>query len=751
MGRPRLFRATRLRTKLLLSFLSITGCLTTASLLVVRSHVEKGIRESIRAQLIDAVRTYQAFADRRNEMMAKSTAQLANLPTVRALVGTRDRATIQEEAGALLALSGCDLLVLADRSGDVQGLQSKHNAMAPDQVSMLLKESVQRGEAHAWWTGGGSLYEVWLRPIYLGSEEAGFVSGILGMGREVNGNVARDLARVVSSEIVIQSSRKTVGSTLPETADEALRPVELAPNEGQTPREIRIGNERYLAMTVPLSSSENTPVTLSVLQSLDKAAQFLRALNQILLGLGLAGLVAAGFLIFLISRTFTKPLESLVAGARALEQGNYEYTLAPAGEDEIGEMTVAFERMRNSLQTTRAEQKQLEERLRQAHKMEAIGRLAGGVAHDFNNLLTIIRGNGDLLAEQTTNDLRQRKYIEQIQDAGDRAVSLTRQLLAFSRMQVLQPKVVDLNKIASDMNKIIPRLIGEHIEFQFEAGTHTGTILADAGQLEQVLMNLAVNARDAMPNGGKLLIKTGRVTMDETEARKRPPMEPGEYAILQVADTGQGMNAETKARIFEPFFTTKELGKGTGLGLATVYGIVKQSKGFIWVESEPGRGTTFQIYFPRCQKPQTMPTEGVKAKTPRGARETILVVEDDNGVRELAQQFLESGGYTVLTARDGEAALEIVADPKWQIQLVLTDMILPKMNGNRLAEELARRRPDLQLIYMTGYAEFPSSQLESQSGGANLLKKPFSRASLLGTVYELLLARKERTSNRGNS
>ena len=751
MERLNLFRAVRLRTKLLLSFLLITGCLTTASLLVVRSQVEKGIRDSIGAQLSDSVRNYEAFAALRNETMARSTAQLANLPNVRALVGTYDRPTIQDEAGELLALSGSDLLLLADRGGATQGLDCKAKTIKPEQATALLKASMLRGESHGWWSADNRLYEVWLQPIYFGAEETGSVSGILAVGREVTSATAQDFARVVSGEVVIQNAGKTAVSTLPRAADAALGSLEAAPTGGQTPREIKIGKERYLATTVSMSSSKGSPVTLSVLQSLDKAAQFVRALNQILLGLGLTGLLAAGLLIFLISRTFTKPLESLVAGAKALEQGNYDYALAAAGEDEIGKMTQAFERMRSSLQITQAEQKQLEDRLRQAHKMEAVGRLAGGVAHDFNNLLTVIRGNSELLAENNGGDPRQRKYIEQIQNAGDRAVTLTRQLLVFSRMQVLQPRVVNLNKIAADMNKIIPRLIGEHIEFQFEADADTGSVLADPGQLEQVLMNLAVNARDAMPNGGRLRIETRKARVDAQEARKRPPMEAGDYALLQVSDTGHGMNAETQARIFEPFFTTKEVGRGTGLGLATVYGIVKQSNGFIWVESEVAKGTTFQIYFPSCRGQETGAAEAASRQPAAGGNETVLVVEDETDVRELAEQFLQSGGYTVLTAKDGEAALEIVAGSQRPIHLVLTDMIMPKMNGHQLAEELAKSRPDLKVIYMTGYAEFPSSQLERQFGGVNLLQKPFSRASLLARVHEILLAKNAGTQNNEHS
>lgn len=704
------------------------------------------MKGAIGRRLVDSVKAYRMFAGQRDAAMARSSAQLANLPTVRAVMSTQDPPTIQEEANSILALSGSDLLVLADKTGKLEGLESRGQAITRDQAATLLKASLERGEESAWWSEGGRLYEVWFQPIYFGKPGGDSVVGIVALGHELDGAVARDFARVVSGEIIFQEGEHTVASTLPPWENKTLQLLDFRPNEGDPPREVTIGEERYLATTVLLSTN-SVSVTMTVIQSLDKATEFLRGLNHILIGLGLIGVVTAGMLVFLISRTFTWPLEKLVAGARALEHGDYNYTLVAKGKDEVGQVTLAFERMRRSLQNTQAEQKQLEERLRQAHKMEAVGRLAGGVAHDFNNLLTVIRGNSELLLEQCGSDARQHKYVEQIQKAGDRAVSMTRQLLAFSRMQVLQPKVLDLNTIISEMNKIIPRLIGEHIEFQFHAGTGLATVLADPGQLEQVFMNLAVNARDAMPNGGTLRVETRHALIDDAEARKRPPMHAGEYVLLRVTDTGQGMDPETKGRIFEPFFTTKDVGKGTGLGLATVYGIVKQSNGFIWVESEVRRGTSFEIYLPACFKNEEKEVPQLGAELVRGSKETILLVEDETGVRELASIYLQAAGYTVLLAEDGESALKIAANRAKEIHLVLTDMIMPKMNGNHLAGELKQIRPELKVLYMTGYAEFPSSQLEQQFGGANLLQKPFSRTSLLQKVSEALTRTTEPAPN----
>jgi nitrogen-specific signal transduction histidine kinase/CheY-like chemotaxis protein len=394
--------------------------------------------------------------------------------------------------------------------------------------------------------------------------------------------------------------------------------------------------------------------------------------------------------------------------------------------------------MRANLESTLQEQRQLEERLRQAHKMEAVGRLAGGVAHDFNNLLTIIRGNSDLLTDREGADAFQRKCVGQIQKASDRAVSMTRQLLAFSRMQVLQPRVIDLNGVVAEMGKMLPRLIGEHIEYSFSPETNLSSVKADPGQIEQVILNLAVNARDAMPRGGKLSVRTANLSIDEAEAMKRPPMTPGKYALLSVSDTGHGMDEATKAHIFEPFFTTKEVGKGTGLGLATVYGVVKQSGGFIWVDSSPGVGTAFEIYLPQAAGKAASGEREEKPAAIRGGSETVLVVEDEAGVRELACEFLRVKGYNVLEAEDGLKALAISRSHRGVIHLLLSDMVMPKMSGGELAAELKVARPQIRVVFMSGYSEFSRGELGKAFPDVPVLQKPFSPATLVEMVRETL-------------
>ena len=380
----------------------------------------------------------------------------------------------------------------------------------------------------------------------------------------------------------------------------------------------------------------------------------------------------------------------------------------------------------------------LEGQLRQAQKMEAIGRLAGGVAHDFNNLLMVIKGHTELLLNRLPPADHVTRKVEQIDRSADRATALTRQLLAFSRMQVLQPRPMNLNSVVQEMANLIPRLIGEDIELIVRSSTDLGTIRADASQMEQIIMNLAVNSRDAMPKGGRFTIETSNVELDNLYRAAHPVVQPGKYVLLAVSDTGTGMDAETQAHIFEPFFTTKEQGKGTGLGLATVYGVVKQSGGFIWVYSELGKGTTFKIYLPRVDEPAaSIPVIHIPNRLARGT-ETVLLAEDEQDVREVTREFLESAGYTVLEAAGGEAALEISASHIGTIDLLITDMVMPGISGQDLARKMRALRDGIRVIYMSGYSEHAAGEAAKCDTAAVVLTKPFSRTVLLRTVRDIL-------------
>ena len=391
------------------------------------------------------------------------------------------------------------------------------------------------------------------------------------------------------------------------------------------------------------------------------------------------------------------------------------------------------------------ERRQLEQQLRQAQKMEAVGLLSGGIAHDFNNLLGVIIGYSEILEERLEQNSDLHKSVEQIKKAGQRAVSLIRQLLAFSRQQVLAPRVLDLNTVVADTEKMLRRVIGEDVELIAALAPELGHVRADQGQIEQVIMNMAVNARDAMPEGGKLIIETMNADLDEEYALRHPPTVPGKYVMLVMTDTGIGMDEKVRSHIFEPFFTTKELGKGTGLGLSTVYGIVKQSGGYIWVESTLGRGSTFKIYLPQVADavPQSQPRD--VATSPLQGSETILLVEDEEPLRSLTCMTLEQGGYTVLEANGGSQAIEIARQHHGPIHLLLTDMVMPGMNGLAVAQNLMSIRPEMKVIYMSGYTNFTTrQQLDSE---ANFLPKPIMRDALLLKLHEVLNLQKELTAN----
>jgi signal transduction histidine kinase/CheY-like chemotaxis protein len=401
-----------------------------------------------------------------------------------------------------------------------------------------------------------------------------------------------------------------------------------------------------------------------------------------------------------------------------------------------GELLYIIHRVEDVTEVVRLQRQGNEQ---QSQRMEALGRLAGGVAHDFNNLLGVIIGYGELLGRNIQDNVRLTRYVADILKAADRAGGLARQLLAFSRKQVLQPRVLDLNVVVADTENMLRRLIGEDVMLVTVLEDALGHVKADPGQIEQVLMNLAVNARDAMPRGGRLTIETANVDLDAAYVRLRPGVEPGPYVMLAVSDTGHGMKQETLGHVFEPFFTTKAAGKGTGLGLATVHGIVKQSGGHVWVYSEPEHGATFKVYLPRTKEaaPVAAGPDDAEHGVPQGA-ETVLLVEDETGLRELVRECLEGSGYRVLEARQAGHALEIAEDYAGPIHLLVTDVVMPGMSGRELAERLALPHPGMKVLYMSGYTDDAVVLHGVLAEEMAFLQKPFTINALARKVRAVL-------------
>ncbi len=409
-------------------------------------------------------------------------------------------------------------------------------------------------------------------------------------------------------------------------------------------------------------------------------------------------------------------------------------------EERVAQRTDDLLRANQHLERDITERDLLEEELRQSQKMEAIGQLAGGIAHDFNNYLTAILGYSNLLLNRLTPGTPDYEDLEQIKLAGERSAALTKQLLAFSRRQVLQFTMLDLNEIVKGMESLLRRLIGEPIRLAFHGDPQLGTVNTDHGQMEQVILNLVVNSRDAMPQGGIITIETQNVELDEIVAGRHTGLTPGSYVMLIVSDTGTGMSGEVKMHLFEPFFTTKPKDKGTGLGLATVFGIIKQSRGHMWVYSEVGRGSTFKICLPRVAKPAAIHKKPDAPQVAGRAKrtETLLLVEDEDPVRHLMERLLKEEGYTVLAAGHGEEALRICADQTLSLHAVITDVVMPGMTGPDLARKIAALRPTVKFLYMSGYTEHAALALGILEGKTAFLQKPFTVEALLQKIREVL-------------
>jgi signal transduction histidine kinase/CheY-like chemotaxis protein len=722
----------QLRTKLLLSFVFLTAGLTTATLLVLRHTAESQAQHQIEQESQNAVLIFRAV----NRQQQMALTRKADLLAWVAFMRNGDATAIEDASGDPWQSEDCNLFALADQDAKIVALHSSGPALPLATAQQMLHLSVLRGESSGWWFVGKNLYQVVLQPFYEDPVTKRTLEGYVIVGHLIDDQSAGDLARMTSTDIGFQFGDEIIIATLsPDKTNELNHQL----RDGHAANQRNLSGEHYFVSAIELTPGVHSAGSLIVLKSYSEVAGYLQRLNRLLLSIGIVAIFAGGTFIFVISDTVTRPLASLVQGVQALERGDFTHPLDAGGHDEVSKLTHAFDGMRSTLQKNEGVRAQLETQLRQAQKMEALGRLAGGVAHDFNNLLTVIRGHTELMLDRMKPGDPFFNSSTQVLKTSDRAVSLTRQMLAFSRMQVLQPKILDVNELVAEMSKLLRRLVREDIEFNMRLGDSLGRVKADPGQLEQVFLNLTVNASDAMPRGGKLTIETRNIVVEEGNSALHPSAASGSYVLVSVTDSGHGMDAATKSRIFEPFFTTKEPGKGTGLGLATVYGIVKQSGGSIHVESEPAQGSRFDIYLPVCNERLTENFQESHKEFNSGAghRKTILIVEDEAEVRDLACEFLTSAGYSVLTAQDGQEALETVDRLGKSIQVVLTDIVMPKMRGPELGSRLRAVLPHVKIIYMTGYIE----QGELEAGILNdglFLQKPFSREALISQVSRAL-------------
>jgi len=735
----------RLRTKFLLSIVMVVAGLTWFSLYIVRATVERRAHQELTANARNSLAMFDLLEHQQRAIMSRK----ADLLATSAFLSNNDAEEFQDSADNPLDSQGIDLMVLADPGGVVTALHATHSKLSREAVQTLLQGSLSRGRTSDWWLANGRLYEVELQPIGPQSSPKLAEDAVVVVGRDFDYEEVHALGRLLDSEVALRYQGHSVVTTLDPFREKELE-NQLA--GGKTAERMSLGMQRYFASSVELTPGVSDGVSITVLKSDQETMAFLRRINVFLLRLGFVAILAGGILAFAMSHTFTEPLGRLVEGVRALEVGDYDYRLNVQDGGEVAQVTKAFLRMRQTLQKNATEREQLEEQLRQSQKMEALGRLAGGVAHDFNNLLTIIKGHSDLLLDWLRANDVSYKSCEQINKAADRASALTRQLLVFSRKQVLQPKILDLNVLVTETDKLLERLIREDVEFHFLPGASLAQVKADPGQIEQVLLNLTVNACDAMPTGGKLTIETRNLIADQEYVQGRPGLQQGSYVLLSATDSGHGMDATTKARIFEPFFTTKEVGKGTGLGLATVYGIVQQSGGFICVESEVGRGTRFEVYLPSVVEKKTA-EEVFARKTPITAAvkvaPTILIAEDDAAVRELASRFLDQAGYRVITAKDGIEAIQLAKECGQPIGALLTDVVMPNMRGPELAAQVRNLLPDTAVVFMSGYLEH-NGESQEMAANAVFLEKPFTRATLLQCVGEALCTTRWTNANRAD-
>lgn len=725
--------------------LSMTAVLVETTRAVTAQSLERTLGD-LRA----ARSAFYSLADDRAEFAAAQAALVAELPVFRAHITDAqiagDSATLEAMAEGYRQQLQAEFTIVADRNGTWTARSGWPAGTAPP-------PAVGRAISQA--TAGRPSREIAAsvdRLFLVVSEPARFADELLGtltVGYALDDGLAKRLADVTRCDVSLVSNGHVYASSLPAAGRAALTAAIAQgdwPGQDTTGSVRRVADAEYAIGVFPISRNAGTDATARLLLMQDRRPTqlFISQIQRRLLGAGAIIFVVAVGGSLLFSRRMSRPLQDLAAAAEDIAGGNWARQLPVRGSVEATMMAQAVNHMTTGLRHWYEEAKTRDDQLRQVQKLEAVGRLAGGVAHDFNNLLTAIKGYGDLLLEDLVPADPHRGDVEEILKAADRAAVLTKQLLAFSRRQVVVVRVLSLDAVVAGTDKMLRRLIGEDIKLTTSIHPDSGRVRADPSQIEQVLLNLVVNARDAMPKGGTIEIELANVVLGGAAGRSHATLAPGRYVRLSVRDTGSGMTHEVKARIFEPFFTTKEEGRGTGLGLAMVYGIVEQAGGAIDVDSEVDRGTAFHVYLPRTSEPEVVQVaEAATAPEVGRGTETVLLVEDEPRVAALIASVLERAGYVVLQAMEGDRALEIVRAHTAPIDLLLTDVVMPGMNGRELAEHVRSLRRDIRVLYMSGYSDDAILRRGVETARVNFIQKPFSMEALTVRVRETLRASSE--------
>ena len=731
---------------ILLVSLSLAVVLTTTARSVTSHSLERTAGD------LDAARAaFDRLADDRAAFAGAQTALVTSLPIFLSHMTdprlAADAATLQVMAEDYRQRLKADFAVVTNREGTWTAAAGWPDGVAaPDGLRALVTGATSGRSAH-------DVFPVRDRLFLVVSEPGRFAEEVLGtftVGYALDDAVAKRVAEETHCDVNMVWGDRLYASSLPSADREVLRALIAGRTwqPGQRSRAVEhIGEHDYAVGAFGLSTVATGAAggagRLVLLKDWQPTRDFLAALRNELLATGAAIFVVALLGAVALSRRMTRPLMDLADAAEDIAGGNWNRQIPARGSAEATTMALAFNQMTTSLRHWYEHAKKRDDELRQAQKLEAIGRLAGGVAHDFNNMLTAIKGYGELLFGSLEEGDDRRSDAEEIIKAADRAASLTKQLLAFSRRQVVTPRILRLDRVVLGTEQMLRRLIGEQVELITAVATDTGLVRADPTQIEQILLNLAVNARDAMPEGGTVRIELADASFAEAPGQGHSTLPPGRYVRLSVVDTGEGMTPETLTHIFEPFYTTKEEGRGTGLGLATVHGIVEQSGGAIDVTSEPSRGTAFHIYLP-CATDGSTPTEDEASELvdgPIGGSETVLLVEDDTRVATLVASALRKAGYTVLEAPDARRAIDIVSRHQGAIDLLLTDVVMPGMNGRELAEYVTLALPGTRVLYMSGYSDDAVLQRGIETATANFLQKPFSMEALARKVRQVLMYR----------